>query len=323
MSGPAPAHPEHAPQAPRVRMPERKALLFANVASRQGAMDLAPALEVLREGGVRVLEERPPDVRQLGAWIVAHREAADLVIIGGGDGTLNAAAEGLVEAGLPLGILPLGTANDLARTLEIPASLIEASRVIADGLTHRIDLGRVNGKHFFNVASVGLSVHVARQLGVDVKRRWGVLGYPLTLWRALGRHPSFRAEIRCNGTRARVRTIQISVGNGRHYGGGMTIAADAAIDDGMLDVVSLSPQGLIELILNLPALRWGWHDRAERVRHWRCRDIEIETVRPLPVNTDGEVTTRTPAKIVVVPQALSVGVPQSFLDSRGANDVTG
>jgi diacylglycerol kinase (ATP) len=281
-------------------------------------MDLAPALQVLRQGGVRVLEERPPDVRQLGAWIVAHRSVADLVIIGGGDGTLNAAAEGLVEAGLPLGILPLGTANDLARTLEIPSSVIEASRVIAEGLTHRIDLGRVNGKHFFNVASVGLSVHVARQLGVEIKRRWGVLGYPLTLWRALGRHRSFRAEIRCNGTRARVRTIQISVGNGRYYGGGMTIAADAAIDDGLLDLVSLAPQGLVELILSLPALRWGWHERAERVRHWRCRDIEIRTVRSLPINTDGEVTTRTPAHIVVVPQALAVHVPQSFVEGRRA-----
>ena len=322
LSEPAPTRPGQDPHAPRVSMPERKALLFANVASRQGAMDLAPALEVLNQGGVRVLEERPPDVRQLGAWIVAHRSAADLVIIGGGDGTLNAAAEGLVEAGLPLGILPLGTANDLARTLEIPTDIVEASRVIAAGLTHPIDLGRVNGKHFFNVASVGLSVHVARQLGVDIKRRWGVLGYPLTLWRALGQHRSFRAEIRCNGTQARVRTIQISVGNGRYYGGGMAIAADAAIDDGMLDVVSLAPQGLVELILNLPALRWGWHERAGRVRHWRCRDIEIQTVRQLPINTDGEVTTRTPAKIVVVPKALSVYVPQSFIDSRRADHAT-
>ena len=287
-------------------------------------MDLAPALEVLREGGVHVLEERPPDVRQLGAWILDHRGVADLVIIGGGDGTLNAAAEALVEAGLPLGVLPLGTANDLARTLEIPADPIAASRVIVDGETHRIDVGCVNGKHFFNVASLGLSVHVARELGVEVKRRWGVLGYPLTVWRALGQHQWFRAEIRCNGQRARVRSIQISIGNGRHYGGGMTIAADAQIDDGMLDVVSVAPQGLLELIVNLPAFRWGRHDRAPRmVRHWRCCEIEIRTAQPMPINTDGEVTTQTPATIVVVPKAIEVHVPQSFLASRRTNHAAG
>ena len=319
LSEAGPASPAPDSRVPRVSTSGRKALLFANVASRQGAVDLAPALEVLDAGGVRVLEQRPPDVGQLGAWILAHHREADLVIIGGGDGTLNAAAEALIEAGLPLGILPLGTANDLARTLAIPTDLVEASRVIAHGHSHRIDLGRVNGKHFFNVASMGLSVRVARQLGVEVKRRWGMLGYPLTLWRAIGAHRSFRAEIRCNGAQARVRSMQISVGNGRHYGGGMTIATDAAIDDGMLDVVSVAPQGLVELIVNLPAFRWGRHERAQRVRHWRGREIEIRTVRPLPINTDGEVTTRTPAQVVVVPKAVAVYVPQAFLASLGAD----
>ena len=84
----------------------------------------------------------------------------------------------------------------------------------------------------------------------------------------------------------------------------------------MLDVVSLAPQGMLELILSLPALRWGWHERPEQVRHWRCRDIEIRTVQPLPVNTDGEVTTRTPAKIVVVPKALAVCARQTHLERR-------
>jgi YegS/Rv2252/BmrU family lipid kinase len=313
----------HQAHAARAGPAERTALLFANVASRQGATDLAPALEVLRKGGVRVLEQGPPDVRELGAWVRAHRSAVDLVIIGGGDGTLNAAVDALVEAGLPLGILPLGTANDLARTLEIPTGLVEAAQVIAEGRTHRIDLGRVNDKHFFNVASVGLSVEVARQLDGDVKRRWGVLGYPLTLWRALGRHRSFRAEISCDGVRVRLRTMQISVGNGRYYGGGMTIAADAAIDDGMLDVLSIGPQSLPELLLNLPALRRGRHERAQQVRHWRCRELEILTMRSLPVNTDGEVRTRTPATVVVVPKALAVYVPEGFLERQGTSHAPG
>jgi YegS/Rv2252/BmrU family lipid kinase len=302
-------------------MPQTTALLFANVASRQGAADLAPAIEALRAGGIRILERPPPDVRQLGRWIVDHRSEVDLVIIGGGDGTLNAAADGLIRTHLPLGILPLGTANDLARTLEIPADLAAAARVIAERRLHRIDLGRVNGKHFFNVASLGLSVRLAEELGVDVKRRWGVLGYPLTLWRTLEAHRAFRVEIRCDQTVVRLRAMQISIGNGRHYGGGMTVAADAAIDDGALDLVSVAPQGLSGLIANLPRLRWGWHGDGGPVRHWRCREIEVRTSSPMPVNTDGEVTTRTPARIDVVPGAIAVFVPPTFLDGRRADHV--
>jgi diacylglycerol kinase (ATP) len=304
-------------------MPERKALLFTNAASRQGDIDLAPAIEALRGGGIRLLDKEPPDVTGLPAWIAAHRDDADLVIIGGGDGTLNAAAEALVETGLPLGILPLGTANDLARTLGIPADLEAAGRVIAAGWTHRIDLGRVNGKYFFNVASLGLSVEVARQLDAETKRRWGVLGYPLILWRAIRARRAFRARIRCDGASMRVRAMQISVGNGRHYGGGMTIAFDATIDDGALDLVSVAPQGLWELIVNLPALRWGWHRRADRIRHWRCHEIHIWTPRPIPINTDGEVTTRTPAEFVVIPGAIPVFVPRMLPDTQGVGDVAG
>jgi diacylglycerol kinase (ATP) len=88
-------------------------------------------------------------------------------------------------------------------------------------------------------------------------------------------------------------------------------------------VVSLAPQGPLELILNLPALRWGWHERPKKLRHWRCRELEIRTVQPLSVNTDGEVTTRTPAKIAVVPKALAVCVPHSFLEGRGADHAQG
>jgi hypothetical protein len=106
-----------------------------------------------------------------------YQQQIDLVIVGGGDGTLNATIEAIIETQLPLGILPLGTANDLARTLAIPNSLPEACQIIASGNLRRIDLGSVNGKYFFNVASLGLSVKITQQLTKEIKRRWGIFAY--------------------------------------------------------------------------------------------------------------------------------------------------
>jgi diacylglycerol kinase (ATP) len=87
--------------------------------------------------------------------------------------------------------------------------------------------------------------------------------------------------------------------------------------------VSVAPQGLWRLIRNVPALRWGWHEWADRIRHRRCREIEIHTSRPIPINTDGELTTQTPAQIIVVPRAISVFVPSAFSNEREADDVAG
>jgi YegS/Rv2252/BmrU family lipid kinase len=284
------------------------ALVLINQGSRQGNADLRPAFDLLRQAGLEVIEVSSDDHRRLQQAVAEHREGVDRVVVGGGDGTLNALAESLIESRLPLGILPLGTANDLARTLELPSDLAAAAAVIIAGRTRQIDLGCINGKHFFNVASLGLSTQVARELTRETKRRWGVFGYPLALWRAVHKRRSFRAEIRCDQERRRLHSIQIWVGNGRHFGGGMTIAENARIDDGMLDLVSLAPRSFWQLILSSPQLLWG-HHHDQRLRHWRGSEIEIRTRRPMPVNTDGEVTTQTPAQVHVVPRALAVYVP--------------
>jgi YegS/Rv2252/BmrU family lipid kinase len=286
----------------------RTALVLINQRSRQGDADLRPALDLLRQAGVEVLEVSSDDHRRLQEAIPEHKDRVDRVLVGGGDGTLNAILDALIESRLPLGILPLGTANDLARTLQLPVDPAAAARVIVEGRTRQIDVGCINGKHFFNVASLGLSTQVARELTRETKRRWGVLGYLVALWRAVRKRRSFRADIRCDEKRRRLRSIQIWIGNGRHFGGGMTVAADARIDDGRLDLVSLAPRSVWQLILSSPGLRWG-HHRDKRVRHWRGTEIEIRTHRPMPINTDGEVTTQTPAHVCVVPKAVSVYVP--------------
>lgn len=290
---------------------QRYALLMVNEKSRQGHVSADAAVDTLERGGMRVQREICLGPDELSATILRLAGTVDLVVLGGGDGTLNSAATALIKTGLPLGILPLGTANDLARTLGIPTDLREAAQVIVNGHIRRIDLGEVNGKPFFNVASLGLSVRMTRELTHDVKQRWGKLGYAVATWRALSRLRPFSAEIRYDNHAHKVRTLQISVGNGRHYGGGMTVEADAAIDDGCLNVYSLEFDRLWKLALIYPAFRRGRHGMWKEVRTISCTAVEIRTRRPQPVNTDGEITTETPARFRVLPQAVAVLAPVS------------
>jgi len=287
----------------------RRALLLINRHARQGQKQLSPIIEQLQKMGFELTEESTEDPQHLPEVIRRYQNQVDLVIIGGGDGTLNAAVDGLFDTQLPLGILPLGTANDLARTLGIPTCLTDACEIIGTGQLRRIDLGWVNGKHFFNVASLGLSVQITQKLNKEAKRRWGVLAYAATAIQAIWQTRPFTAEIRLNGESILVKTIQIAVGNGRYYGGGLTVDYDAAIDEQKLDLYSLEIQPWWQILLLLPALRKGQYASWSGVRTLESQEVEVYTRKPHAINTDGEITTHTPAKFRVIPHALSVLVP--------------
>jgi YegS/Rv2252/BmrU family lipid kinase len=289
----------------------QRALLLVNRHARRGRETLDQVVKQFQVLGFELFEESTEKPQQIPNIIRSYRDRVDLVIVGGGDGTLNAAIEGLLDTQLPLGILPLGTANDLARTLGIPQSIAQACQVIALGYSQRIDLGRVNHKHFFNVASLGLSVQITRQLDKQAKRTWGVLAYAVTAMRVIWKARPFRAEIRLGRESIYVRTVQIAVGNGRYYGGGMAVADDAAIDDQRLDLYSLECQHWWQILLWLPAIWLGKHSRWQGVRTLEGKAFEIYTRRPVPINADGEIVTQTPAKFHLVPKALTVFVPNA------------
>jgi diacylglycerol kinase (ATP) len=294
----------------------KRALLLINRHARRGQDSLTQVTQQLQTLGFELIEASTEHPRVLPETIRRYREQVELVIVGGGDGTLNAAVQGMVGTNLPLGILPLGTANDLGRTLGIPVDLSEACRVIATGKAQSIDLGLVNGRYFFNVASLGLSVQITQKLTKEMKRRWGVLAYAVTAIQALSRSRPFSAEIWVGDTRTKVRTVQIAIGNGRYYGGGMTVAMDATIDDQRLDLYSLEIQHWWQMLSLLPTMRQGTHIKSPHVRAMQGQEIRISTRRPHPINTDGEITTQTPAHFRVVPHALLVLVPQKN-DSDG------
>jgi diacylglycerol kinase (ATP) len=287
----------------------RRALMLVNPRSRRGTAALDPVVERLRAGGIDAVIERFETPEEVSADIARRRHEADLVIVCGGDGTINSAARGVLETGLPMGIMPMGTANDLARTLAIPDDLLRAAGIIVAGHTSRIDLGEVNGHPFFNVASLGLSADLARGLTPEVKRRWGKLGYALAALRVLLKAQPFRADIISDAGSVRVKTLQIAVGNGVHYGGGTVIHADATIEDGHLDLYSLELANVWKFGLMLGAFRRGEHGAWDEVRTAKSTEFDIRTKEPMPINTDGDIVTQTPAHFIIRPSAVSVFSP--------------
>ncbi len=287
----------------------RRALLIVNEHSRSGreAGDKAEAL--LAALGFTVLRGHTKSREDVSRRIRESRSDVDLVVVGGGDGTVSAAAQGIVDTGLPLGVLPLGTANDLARTLGLPSDLEAAAAVIGAGHTRRIDLGEVNGHPFFNVASLGFGVELTRALTSDAKKRWGPLGYAVAGLRVLRRLRPFHADIEIGDMRTRSHTVHLAVGNGRHYGGGMTVSETAQIDDGRLDVYSLEVATPWKLLILLPALRSGRTRDWTEIRTLAGQEIRVTTRRERSVNADGEIITRTPATFRILHDAVSVYVP--------------
>lgn len=285
-----------------------RALALINTSSRRGAEEGGAALDALRAGGAELVQPPVGTREDIDAAIRASIGAVDLIVLGGGDGTMNAAAAALLETQIPFAVLPLGTANDLARVLGIPADPIQAAKVALSARRNRIDLGRANDHLFFNIATLGLSARLARAMDKQTKKRFGALAYPLTVARiGLGR--PFHATIRSDQGDMELDAIQIAVGNGRYHGGGIVVHEAAAIDDRLLHLYALAPQSVGSLLAKLPWLLRGRHEITSGVETLTATAFDVTTSEPLPVNTDGELTTYTPVRFSVIPEAVKVCVP--------------
>lgn len=292
-----------------------RALVLINPGARQGAAHADTATKQLWAMGVDVVRTPIPALTQWPQLIDAYAEHIDCVVVGGGDGTLNFATAPIMRNNLTLGVLPLGTANDFARTLGYPSDPAAACRIIAEGLDHRVDVGCVNDVHFLNVASIGLAVRARHYRSARAKRWFGSLGYARNLYAAFRDTRPFHVHVNCNGQRRRLHTIQLAIGNGRYYGGGLAVAGDAAIDDGKLDLFSLEPQSAPALMRLLPTLIRGPSGAIRGGQLMQGTHMRIVTRHPRAINTDGEVLTHTPALFRVLPRALGVRVPTDYQEA--------
>ncbi len=284
-------------------------LMICNPGSRSGDAGLDHLRQRLEAmGPVNYHQpERPGDIPGL---IRRHGSDVDRIVLGGGDGTINLALDALLEGDRPLGILPLGTANDLARSLGLPDDPESALDVIVLGQARPIDVARANDVSFINAVGMGLGPRMTSEMDSDEKRRFGVVAYLLGILRALRGQPHFHARIEFDGRIREYDCLQITVANGIHYGGGMTVADDAKIDDGRLDVLVIRHQGYLRLLGNAVRLRTGDMRAADTVHHVRAREVTITTHPGQDVTADGEFLAETPIDCRVLPGSLRVFTPE-------------
>ena len=288
----------------------KRVVVFRNASASGGDAVLDDALSLIRDIGIDAHVHTPESPEHLRFLIRAEARTVDAVVVGGGDGTINSALKPVLEAGLPLGILPLGTANDLARTLGIPTDLHEACALIASQSTRTIDVGWANNRPFVNAAGLGLTTQVARRLTVESKRALGPFSYAAAVVEAFRSHRPFRALIRSESGTREVSSIQITVGNGVFYGGGTPLAEDCAIDDGRFDLYSVRPQTLMRLLAVALAVRRGSQAQlGSGVDPATGTEFEITTRPRLTVSLDGEPALETPVQFRLAPRALAVFAP--------------
>ena len=247
-----------------------------------------------------------------------------LLIVAGGDGTINDVVNGLGRAGFPesvtLGILPAGTGNDLAATLAVPDDPELAEDVIRQKRERRLDVARVRsegvGERFFiNVATGGIGAEISSANDEKLKKRWGKLSYLRASLEVARNFEVRELSLYIDGERHRVKAVNIAVGNCRYTGGGWPATPKANPEDGLLDVVVIETLGAAELFDLAPAVlaESSYLDK-EGVHFVRAKEIRIETQPPgLEFTVDGEVVGNEPAQFSVLPQTLKVIVGPDYV----------
>jgi len=246
--------------------------------------------------------------RELAAGAVER--GARLVVAWGGDGTVNEVATALAFGPVPLGVIPAGSGNGLARHFDLPADPRAAIRRLLSGTERVIDVGELNGRLFVNLAGLGFDAHVAARFASLHRSRRGFLRYALIVFQELRRYQGAGYEMSCDRDQAAAhRAFLISFANGRQWGNGAIIAPDAAIDDGYLDVVVVSAQTKATVLRALPRLFSGTVDRAPGVQIRRVEHARVTCEQPLQGHVDGElIACGEVADVRIRPKALRIRV---------------
>jgi YegS/Rv2252/BmrU family lipid kinase len=304
-----------------------RTLVIVNPRSRNGATGRRwPTLQSRVRSALGPVEAEltrgPRDAERIARE--AARAGIERILVAGGDGTLGEVVSGLLAAGLgdatEIGLLPLGSGGDYARSLGVPRDFEAALECIVAGHTRRVDAGRVRFRGpqgeervacFANVASFGISGLVDEIVNHTTKALGGRTSFLIGALRAILRYRSERVRLRVDGELVVDDSIVLATAaNGRWFGAGMHVAPEASLDDGLLDVVVVGALSKPALLAKLPKIYKGSHLRDPAVRLLRGRVIEADApAGRVPLELDGEPLGTLPARFEVLPRALRVVAP--------------
>jgi diacylglycerol kinase (ATP) len=257
---------------------------------------------------------RPGDAERLADG--AARGGHDRVIVVGGDGTVQEVVNGLIDGGssASLGVVPLGSGNDLARSLGLPTDPSEAWGMAVGRQTRGLDVARArNGggteRWFASAGGIGFDAQVAAAMVNRGRWQLGRLGYLMTTLAELRRFSNRRIELRIDGSASTHQVLLVAIANGAYYGGGMRIAPSAQPDDGLLDVCVVGDISRLTAIRQLPNLYRGTHVDHPQVSMHAGRSIEVDGERDTRIHLDGEPFGSLPLRVSLAAGLLEVAAP--------------
>ncbi len=237
--------------------------------------------------------------------------AGEVAVAFGGDGLAGAVAGALEHSDAVIGLLPGGRGNDLARVLGIPLEPVRACDVLAGGVVRELDLGQVGERTFIGIASCGFDSE-ANRIANEARLIKGTLVYAYGALRALAtwRPANFKVTLD-GGEEIAFTGYSVAVANSQAFGGGMFLAPDASLDDGLLDVVMIRQIPRIQYLRLLPTVFDGSHVHLRAVQIVRAREVEVSASRPFTMYADGDPLTGLPATVRVLPKAVRMLVPSA------------
>jgi diacylglycerol kinase (ATP) len=289
--------------------------------SPAGEIDRPMLLELLRRHdlGADVVETT---TEEQGAAAVrdAIADGIDVVVGAGGDGTIGLVAAELLHGQAALGVLPLGSVMNVARMLGVPQDLEQAAATLATAPIRRVDVGVARGRPFLEAGSVGMNAAMFREAQRFDDGDW--LSILRTVWVAIRYRPA-RMVLGIDGDTVRTRALMVAVANGPYTGAGMTIAPDAALDDGLFDVRVFRGFSKLELLRHLASIAFGRRRYAPHISTYRSARVSVTGARPLPCRADSRDLGTTPIEFRILSGALRVVAPPGGSDDSAGTTPRG